>query len=325
MRISGVFLGLWFASLVGAVGQVTVELVLDQQQFLPGESVPVAVRIVNRSGQTLHLGNDDEWLSVAIQGRGGAPVAQTADLPVRGEFTLETSERATRRLDLAPCFNLSQKGNYLIQAVVKIAQWDKAFASDPVLISVISGAKLWDREFGVPQADTRSLPEVRKYSLQQANYLKKHLRLYLRVTDVTESKIFRVLALGPMVSFGQPEPQLDAQSNLHVLYQHGRTLFSYVVVNPDGDVLIRQTYEVAATRPRLKLSEDGKIVVGGGVRRFAKDDFPPPPPVEAAPPLTPAPLSTDAAAVTNEAKVVNPPPTQTPPTATKKKKTGAKP
>jgi hypothetical protein len=288
MRILRGVLGVWFASLVCGFGQVTVEVVLDQQQFLPGESVPIAVRITNRSGQTLRLGNDDEWLSVAVQGRAGSPVHQISDLPVRGEFTLETSQRATRRLDLAPCFNLSAKGNYLIQAAVKIAQWDKTFASDPVLISVISGAKLWDREFGVPQGDTNSPPEVRKYILQEANYLKKNLRLYLRVTDVTENKIFRVLAIGPMVSFGQPEPQLDNRSNLHVLYQHGRTLFSYVVVNPDGEILLRQTYEVAASRPRLKLDSEGKIVVAGGVRRLANDDSPPreeptPPPIEATP------------------------------------------
>jgi hypothetical protein len=304
MKILQGCLGVWFVSLVCAFGQVTVELVFDQQQFLPGESVPVAVRIVNRSGQTLSLGNDDEWLSVAIQGRAGSPVAQTADLPVRGEFTLETSERATRRLDLAPCFNLTVKGNYLVQALVKIAPWDRVFASDPVLISVISGAKLWEREFGVPQADTSSPPEVRKYTLQQANYLKKDLRLYLRVTDVTENKIFRVLAIGPMVSFGQPEPQLDNKSNLHVLYQRGRTLYSYVVVNPDGDLLIRQTYEVAGSRPRLKLAEDGKIVVGGGMRRLAKDDFPPLPETTP-PPAEPAP-STNTVAGTNEVKAAKP-------------------
>src|SRR5512137_2733831 len=98
MRIPGVFLSMWMAA-AGAFGQVTVEVVLDQQQFLPGESLPIAVRITNLSGQTLKLGSDDEWLSVAIQGRAGSLVHQTGDLPVRGEFTLENSQRATRRLD----------------------------------------------------------------------------------------------------------------------------------------------------------------------------------------------------------------------------------
>ena len=52
----------FFASIALAIAvlrasaQVSVELVLDQEQFLPSESLPVAVKITNRSGQQLHLG-----------------------------------------------------------------------------------------------------------------------------------------------------------------------------------------------------------------------------------------------------------------------------
>lgn len=299
----GVFLATSLLAVAGAFAQVTVEVVLDQQQFLPGEALPIAVRIVNHSGQTLKLGTDDEWLNVAVQGRAGSVVQRLGDLPVRGEFTLESSQRATRRLDLAPYFNVSRQGRYLIQATVKVAQWDKSFASDPVPFDVITGARLWEREFGVPQSDTNSAPEVRKYILQEANYLKKDLRLYVRLTDVSETRIYRVLPIGPMVSFGKPEPQLDRQSNLHILYQRGRTSCSYIVVNPDGDILIRQTYEVANSRPRLKYDEQGNILVAGGVRRYAQDDFPPretlPPTKDSLPPSNPV-------AGTNDVKAAKP-------------------
>lgn len=303
MRKLGVFLATGLALVAGASAQVEVEIALDQQQFLPGEALPIAVRIVNRSGQTLKLGGDDEWLNVAVQGRAGSVVQRLGELPVRGEFTLESSQRATRRLDLAPYFNLSRQGRYLIQATVKIAQWDRMFTSDPVPVDVITGARLWEREFGVPQGDTNSAPEVRKYILQEANYLKKDLRLYLRLTDATETRIFRVLAIGPMVSFGKPEPQLDRYSNLHILYQRGRTTCSYTVVNPDGEILVRQTYEVAGSRPRLKLDDQGRIIVTGGVRRHATDDFPP---REATPPAAEPATATKPVAGTNDAKTVKP-------------------
>lgn len=275
MRLLSKWLGAWLLIPAGALAQVTVEVVLEQQQFLPGESLPVAVRITNLSGQPLRLGADDEWLQIAVEGRAGQIVRRLADPPVRGEFTLESSQRATRRLDLAPCFDLSKQGRYRLQATVRIAAWDRQFVSEPVSFYIISGSRLWEREFGVPQSATSAAPEVRKYILQEANYLKQELRLYLRLTDATETRIYRVLALGPMVSFGKPEPQLDRHSNLHLLYQRGRTACSYVVVNPDGQVLIRRTYDIVGSRPRLRWNEAGELVVTGGMRRYTDDDYPP--------------------------------------------------
>lgn len=276
MRILAGCLALWLASLAGARAQVTVEVVPDQQQFLPGESLPIAVRVTNRSGQTLKLGADNQWLTVTVEARDGSVVKRLADPDVRGEFTLESSQRATRRLDLEPCFGFTRPGRYLVQASVRIAAWDKQFTSETVAFDIITGARLWVREFGVPGAATNTAPEVRRYILQQANYLKTNLKLYLQITDVNEGKIFRVLGLGPMVSFGRPEPQLDNRSNLHVLFQQNQRLCSYTVVNPDGEILVRQTYEVAGSRPRLHLNSEGRLVVSGGVRRPAEDDIPAP-------------------------------------------------
>src|ERR1035441_10179230 len=56
MKALGLWLGLWGVALLPVSAQVTVEITQDQDQFLPAESVPTAVRITNRSGQSLHLG-----------------------------------------------------------------------------------------------------------------------------------------------------------------------------------------------------------------------------------------------------------------------------
>jgi hypothetical protein len=296
MRTLCGLLGVWLASLACACGQVTVEVVLDQQQFLPGESLPIAVRVVNRSGQTLRLGDDDEWLAVAVMAREGGVVSRTGDLPVRGEFTLGSSQRATRRLDLAPYFNLARQGRYLVQATVRIAAWDQQFTSEPVSFDIISGSRVWEREFGVPNRAVNGAPEVRKYILQEANYLKRNLRLYLRLTDADETRIFRVLAIGPMVSFGKAEPQLDSRSNLHLLYQRGRASCSYTVINPDGDILVRQMYDITGSRPRLQLNAAGEITVVGGMRRFTEDDLPPREKVSDSAPPVPAGQTNEAPA-----------------------------
>src|SRR3989454_8507268 len=95
--------GCYFALAPLVSAQVSVDLALDQDQFLPGESLMVGVRITNFSGQTLHLGKDNDWLRVTLEGRDNYLVPTTADLPVQGEFDVESSKVVTRRVDVAPC------------------------------------------------------------------------------------------------------------------------------------------------------------------------------------------------------------------------------
>jgi hypothetical protein len=272
----GFTLGLLAASLASAGAQVTVEVILKQDQFLPGESLPTAVRITNRSGQTLRLGGEEDWLSFSIEARAGMVVAKTGDAPVPGEFTLASSKMATKRVDLAPYFSLTDPGRYSIVATVRIKNWDHELSSPPRDFDIIEGARLWEQAVGVPSAaGTNATPEVRKYILQQANYLKGRIGLFLRVTDSSGSKTFRVFPIGTMVSFSRPEPQIDKFSNLHVLYLDGAHTFSYTVFNPAGDLITRQTYDMPNNEHlHLQTDTDGKISVPGGVRRMTANDVP---------------------------------------------------
>jgi hypothetical protein len=276
----GLWLGLLAASAAGAWAQVSVEVTQEQEQFLPGEALSVAVRITNRSGQPLHLGAEQDWLTFGIESREGSVVSKTGDAPVAGEFVLESSKIATKHVDLAPYFAFTQPGRYGVVATVWIKDWRREVISAPKFFNIINGSKLWDQEVGVPppaDAATNSVPEVRHYILQQANYLKGQLRLYLRITD-SYGRTFRVFPVGPLVSFSHPIPQVDKASNLHLLYQDGPFTYHYSQYNLDGDVLARQTYDYADTRPRLRIDDDGKIGVVGGIRRVTAEDVPPPPP-----------------------------------------------
>src|SRR5947209_2447464 len=202
--------------------QVSVEVVFDQDQFLRGEAIKAGVKITNLSGRKLHFGADDEWLTFTVESRDGAVVSRIADVPVRGEFEVETASRATRKLNLQPYFNLNQTGRYAVTASVRIREWDQSKRSEPKPFYVVEGAKLWEQVFGVvkPAAgETNGPPEVRKYSRQQVNYLKEHLRLYLRISDESGARIFSTVPVGQILSFSRPEPQIDKFSNLHLIYQ----------------------------------------------------------------------------------------------------------
>ena len=288
LPIFGLALLTWFS----APAQVTVEVVLDQQQFLPSESLPVAVRITNRSGQPLHLGADANWLTFSVTGVDSFIVTRIANVPVQGEFDLGSSQMATKRVDLAPYFKLTRQGSYRIVATVHIKDWNAEIPSPPQGFDVIDGAKLWSQTFGVPAPAgvTNAAPEARKYTLEEANYLHSQLRMYVQVSDEAETRIFKVRAIGPMVSFSQPEAQLDRLSQLHVLYQSGAHVFSYSVVSPDGDIVRQENYDYFDTRPRLQTDDRGNITILGGARRVKPDDVPVVKPPSEIPALAPAPV-----------------------------------
>jgi hypothetical protein len=276
MKISLPVLALLLLAFGRASAQVDVEVVLDQDQFLPSETLPVAVRITNRSGQTLHLGADPDWLTFSVESADGFIVIKNSEVPVLGAFDLGSTEVATKHVDLQPYFELKRQGQYRVTATLHIKAWSAQTASPPKGFDVISGAELWSQDFGlpVPPGATNRTPEVRKYTLEEANYLREQLRMYVMVSDQSESRVIKVSAIGPMVSFSRPEEQLDQFSNLHVIYQSGARTFTYSVVNPEGEITRQDNYDYLDKRPRLGLNDDGDIVVIGGVRRVKPDDQP---------------------------------------------------
>ena len=278
MKIALSILGLALVSLFNAPAQVvTVKLSLPQDQFLPGETLPVAVQVTNNSGQTLHLGADAGWLKFSVESKDDSfVVMKNADPPVTGAFDLGSSEVATKRVDLVPYFVMTREGSYRVVATVHIPEWNKDVVSPPLEFDVIDGVQLWTQDFGlpVPAGVTNQAPVVRKYILEEANYLRNQLRLYVLVSDQSGARILKVSAIGPMVSFGRPEPQLDRASNLHVIYQSGAQSFIYSVVNPDGNITKQEIYDYLGTRPRLAVNDAGDIVEQGGVRRVKRGEMP---------------------------------------------------
>ncbi len=276
MKWFWLILGLAATPIFSASAQVTVSLTLDQDQFLPSEALPVAVHITNQSGQPLHLGADPDWLTFSVEAEDNFIVDKNSDPPVQGGFSLDSSQVATKRVDLEPYFDLKRSGHYRIIATVRIKDWNTTITSPPQGFDVINGAKLWSQVFGVPlpAGATNRPPEVRKYTLEEANYLHSQLRMYVQVSDESETTIFKVRTLGPMVSFSQPEEQLDRSSNLHVLYQSSAASFIYSVVNPNGDIIRQEIYDYLNVRPRLRVGDDGNITVFGGVRRVRPQEIP---------------------------------------------------
>src|ERR1700690_1073710 len=124
MKLFWLILGLAMSPIFSVSAQVTVNLTLDQDQFLPSETLPVAVHVTNQSGQPLHLGADPNWLTFSVEAADNFIVVKNSDPPVQGEFELDSSQVATKRVDLAPYFDLKQSGHYQIIATVHLKDWN---------------------------------------------------------------------------------------------------------------------------------------------------------------------------------------------------------
>jgi hypothetical protein len=255
-----------------AQAQVRVELLLDQKQYLLKEPLPVGVRIINHAGQVLSISGTN-WLSFTIEDREKFVVKRSTELVPPQAVTIESTYMGTQWIDIGQAFDFRENNNYTLRARVRIEQWGEDVYSDPVVFEIIKGTKLWDQEFGVP-APSGAPPEIRKYILQQANYLKE-LQLYARVTDASERMVYRVIRLAPMVQVSQPEAQIDTLNRLHVLTQVGLRQFLHVVLDHNGDVTLRNTYEAPSHRLQLRVSDSGGVFVAGGIRLLRKDDVPP--------------------------------------------------
>jgi hypothetical protein len=283
--------------------QLTVELLQTQEQFLQGEAIPLSVRVVNRSGQTLTMGNTADWLTFSLEERVGTVVPKIGEVPVLGEFVLESGQRGTRHVDLEPYFAVTKPGRYVVTATVHIPSWGRDVNSPPKFFDVIEGTHLWEQEVGLPRVPgaTNATPETRVYTLQQANYLKGQIRLYLRVSDPLTGRVIKLQPVGNLISFSRPDPQVDKFSQLHLLYQNGPRTFSHQVFSTEGELILRQNYEYEDGRPRLRPDNDGWVIVSGGIRRSVASDFPPGLEPDKPVPAVPEPATTTTNAPTTNA------------------------
>jgi hypothetical protein len=260
------------------VSGITAELQMDQDQYLPDEDLHLSVKITNRSGQPVTFGQNNQWISFVVVGDNNYLAPKVSEMPVSGEFTVLTGQTALRALNPTPYFDFRRPGHYRIAAVLKIAQWKNLeIPCKSAKFTVANGLPIRGRanlQFGVPPPPgvTNALPEVRNYSLIKVAYLDS-LKLYFRLTDST-GRTLKVFPLSRMLSFSDPEAQLDRSNNLHVLMQTGAKTFTYSEVDPDGRLLTQQLYEYTLTRPELRATEDGAIFVSGGQRRVIDNDIP---------------------------------------------------
>lgn len=269
-----------FFALCSQAQVVVVDIVSQQNEFLPNEQMMIGVRIANTSGRELHFGRDNDWLSIEVKSLDERRVDVVKEMPVTGEFTVESPMRLVKLFDIAPYFDMTRSGRYFITARVRIREggWRQEVSSSATPVDIVRGLTVWEGTFGVGgKSGLDGAPEVRKYTLQKVNLFNNKMKLYLRLTSLDEYKVFGVVPIDFMTSFSKKEAKMDKYNNLHVLLQTQRAVardWNYSVFGDDGRLILRRTYNADETQPYLKPDKEGLVRVVGGRRRISKSDFP---------------------------------------------------
>lgn len=246
--------------------------------ILPGEALELDLAIRNLSGGPLVFSPNDDWLDISVvsvvkQSGEGVAMARLKPVTVNESFILGNALAAKARVEISQNFDLTRPGRYKISAAASYRGVRSPAEAEPIIVQVTSGAKLWEQEFGVRVPDSERPPETRKYQIQRLTNL-KDMRLYVTVTEGGEENILRQVRLGRTAANDNPQAKLDRLSYLHVLHQSDARLFTHTVLNPDGEVMRRETFESSGPRPTFRYEEDGRVVVVNGTRRPRADDLP---------------------------------------------------
>ncbi len=246
-----------------AYAQVRVELSFKRSLYVLYEPIIATVSIDNLSGKPLLLENSgsNKWFGFNIETADGRIVP-----PVNADYELAPAaigpgEKLSRAVNLTPLFPLRDPGPCRVKASVYVAEFGRYFSSAPLTVEITEGRPIWQQVVGVPGGGGR--PELRTITLL-SHRLSRTTRLYARIEDKENGKIYAMHQLGPFLTFGSPDVMLDVRNEIHILQNSAPKQFLYTHLGLQGEVFVQQAYLEVGTRPGLQKRHDGSVAVVGG-------------------------------------------------------------
>ena len=245
---------------ISVKAQIQVQLGRPNMSYLQYESIIMEVRITNVSGRAIRLesGNGESWLRFFVRRSNGMlvrPTQQFEQPPVE----LQPGDTARFGFDLLPFYLIRELDTFKVQAFVRVPGLAGDMPSNSVEFSVVKGQTLWRRDVGVPGTD-----QMRALSLISF-YRGEQLRLYAQIESEAENLVFACLPMGSMFAGDKMDTQIERQELWHILFRTGPQSYQYYKFSMDGQVLGREAYSSAESRPQIALDRNGRYAVIGGL------------------------------------------------------------
>ncbi len=246
--------------------QIQVELKFKRLQYIAYEPVMATLVITNLAGRNVELRDDrgQHWFGFEVSGREGQPIAparpDASELPLR----VESGKTVSRKINLTPIYAVHDLGTYRVRANVYFADLNKFFYSEQKVFEVTNARPIWQRTVGLPEG-TSGGGNVRTYSLLM-NRFPDHTSLYVRVEDKDSNVVYATYPLGRIITFAEPQEEIDRANQLHVLHCSAPRTWAYSHIGLNGELLKQETFMETKSRPRLLHAAGDAVAVSGGMR-----------------------------------------------------------
>lgn len=244
--------------------QIQVDLKLPRLQFIAYEPVTATVGITNLAGRDvdLHDADGQAWFGFEVTGAEGQPIGPTKTPPELLPLKIEAGKRVTRKINVASLYQVQDFGTYHVRAHIYFPDLGKFFYSQAKVFEVTDARPIWQKTVGLPDRSPGS-GAVRSYSLL-TNRFPDHTSLYVRVEDKDSGIVYATYSLGRILSFDEPQAELDHTNRLHVLHCSAPRNWAYSQIGLNGELLAHSSFMETKTRPRLRHTPDGDVTVRGG-------------------------------------------------------------
>jgi hypothetical protein len=270
-----VALFLVIGSSVNVCGQLSLGVKAAKQQFIQFEPIEIEVTIRNYSGETLTFTTDDAisgGLAFNITDK-QSDLVEARSKSFNPASGLILPPGSTRRMVLAinQHFDLQQPTDYELIARIGHRRLKYDYKAEPVRFKVRAGNQVWHRQIGVPGGRVNDEIPIRDVSINMFHGDDGDL-FYLKIED--ENDVYAVIRLGPRVQGIQPQAEIDALNQIHVLVQMAPQMFSYQMIDLAGKIKQNKLYTVGRSMPRLIRDPDvGRVMVIGGKLAVDGIDF----------------------------------------------------
>lgn len=266
-----------------ANAQLQVSIKPARNSFVIHEPLIVTLTLTNLAGREIMLEDTPgrPWLDfrIASQAASRPATRRSSSGSFAPPILIPPGATIRRSFDLNRHFLLEEMGTTVITAEVWFAAINRGFVSNRALVEITDGRVLWSQTIGLPGS-----PDHRQLSLLTARLDNKSLA-FLRITNPETYAVLLTRPLGEIILLAEPQAQIDASNNLHLVFMTAPKVYLHYTVAPTGEQLDRVVYRAAQTRPMLFRSASGAVAVVGGVAvipraKASSDDSAPAPPAK---------------------------------------------
>jgi len=245
--------------------QINVRMDIPRHLYICYEPIVATVTITNMTGRDLTLEDKapDKWFSFEIMNAQGLPIPPKAADYHLDPLTIPMGQTVKRKVNLVNLYPITDYGVYHVRALVYMAGMDKYFASAGAGIEVSEGTMLWQQTVGVPEGQ-KGAGEYRLYELLSFRQPKDNM-LYVRIQDKEAGVVYATVPLGRIVNGYDPDVQVDALSQLHILEMVAPKEYLYTRLGPNAEMVGQQDFTDLKTRPHLKRTPNGDVAIAGGI------------------------------------------------------------